>query len=448
MGHAHRLKHKDMTDKKYMLIENKGEIDVNALVLMGGSTKRDSTSAIGFFGSGNKYTIALFLKLGIGFKIYSGEQEIVIETKQVGFRDKQFQQILINGQETSLTTDMGPQWDSWMGIREWVSNSIDEGESNIVNEVLEVNPREGYTRIYVEHHPDIENVILNWDRYFSYDRIDTLIEVGEYRMYPQIDTEKESLLLYRKGIQCYTTIGSKALYNYDLPVYKINESRVVSDTYDAKTETCKFLCKNADSKVAENILANGFTSEKYWEGGMEWYYYGMNKLSQPWRDAIGDRIIVNMDASGFYLAEMAEHRYYMVSKQMARAIKESFSDVVVYGIGQDGQEGLNWREIQPSPRMQYMLKKALEACQEIQYPVNYNIKVVEFDKPDTLGCAHNSTIYIAGKTFDKGMKEVVLTIMEENEHLKTGYEDESRALQTYLFQCWLTEKEERYGVFL
>lgn len=436
-----------MTTTKYMLIENKGEIDVNALILMGGSTKRESTSAIGFFGSGNKYTIALFLKLGIQFRIFSGTEELVVTTEDVQFRDKQFKQIAINGQKTSLTTDMGPQWDTWMGIREWVSNSIDEGESNIVNEITEINTKEGYTRIYVEHHPDIQAVLENWDKYFSFDRIDHILEVGDRKVYPQMDTQKQSLLLYRKGIQCYNAGAQKSLYNYDLPNYAINESRVISDTYSARALTCEFLVKNADSKIAEYILSNG-ADDSYWETNMDWYYYAIHKLCQGWRDAIGDRIIVNNDASGFYMKEMSENKYYRVSKSMAKAIQHAFPDVTVYGVGQDGDKALNWREIQQTPKIQYMLKKAIEACNELQYAVNYNIKVVEFDQQETMGCAHNNTIYIAGKTFDKGMKEVVLTLMEENEHLKTGYEDESRALQTHLFTQWLTCMEERYGIFL
>jgi len=437
------------TGKQWLLIENKGEIDINALILMGGSTKRDSASAIGYFGSGNKYTIALFMKSGIGFRIYSGGLELVVSTKDVKFRDKEFQQILINGQETSLTTDMGPQWDTWMGIREWVSNSIDEGESNIVSCTENLQTREGYTRIYVEHHEEIESVIQNWDKYFAFDRCDDIVNIPQGKVFPQMDTQKESLLLYRKGIQCYHMSAQKALYSYDLPAYKINESRVVSDSYGAKDDTCKFLCKYATEDIAESILSNAFAGDnKYWEGGMEWYYYGSNRLSQEWRKAIGDRIIVNNDASGFYMKEMSEHKYYRVSREMAKAIKGSFEDVTVYGIGQDSSGGLNWRNVEETPKMQYMLKRAKGFCEETQYAVNYPIQVVEFDKNDTLGCAHDNTIYIAAKTFDKGMKEVVMTIMEENEHLRTGYEDESRSLQTHLFQCWLTEKEERYGVFL
>ncbi len=386
--------------------------------------------------------------MGIKFRIYSGLQELIVTTKEVKFRDKEFQQILINGQETSLTTDMGPQWDIWMGIREWVSNSIDEGESQIVNATEELNPKEGYTRIYVDHHTDIQKVIAQWDKYFSFDRIDQVLEIGEQRVYPQMDTEKESLLLYRKGIQCYHAPAQRALYSYDLPKYKINESRVISDTYTAKADTCEFLCNQATKLIAENILANGFVSEKYWEEDMDWYRYGTNRLCQSWREAIGDHIIVNNDASGFYMKEMAEHKYYRVSKPMAKAIKGSFSDVPVYGIGQDDEGTLNWREIEETAKMKYMLKKAIEFCQETQYPVKYPIKIVEFDKKETLGCAHSNTIYIAGKTFDKGMKEVVMTIMEEQTHLITGYGDETRSLQTWLFQQWLTEKEERFAIFL
>ena len=76
-----------MNNQKYLLIQNKGEIDINALILMGGSTKRNNSSMIGHFGSGNKYSIALLLKNKIGFKIYSGENEIIITTETVFLED-------------------------------------------------------------------------------------------------------------------------------------------------------------------------------------------------------------------------------------------------------------------------------------------------------------------------------------------------------------------------
>ena len=121
------------------MIENKGELDVSSLILLGASTKREDDSKIGFFGSGNKYAIATLIRMGVGFRIFSGNNEVVITTNDINFRGRTFKQILIDGQQTSLTTDMGPQWEEWMALREWVSNSLDEGQSNIVTDTENIS---------------------------------------------------------------------------------------------------------------------------------------------------------------------------------------------------------------------------------------------------------------------------------------------------------------------
>lgn len=438
-----------MDNKRWLLVENKGEIDVNALILMGGSTKRGSESAIGYFGSGNKYSLALLIKREICFKIYSGLQELVVATKPVKFRDKAFDQILINGQDTSLTTDMGPQWDSWMAVREFVSNSIDEGEHNIVSCTEDINAKEGYTRIYVEHCPQIVEVIQNWDKYFAFDRIDTLVEIADTgKVFPN-NTDKHSLLLYRKGIQCYWQEKTRTLFSYDLSKFVINESRVISDVYDSKRAVCTFLVNYATTEVAKKILKHAFVEEsgEYWEGGMYWNYYGNHKLNSCWREAIGDHVIVNNDVSGNYMDIVNAHKNYRVSKEMARVIKNSFPDVPVYGIGEDDEED-SWRECEVTPKIEYMLKRTTEFCTECHYPIKYDIQVVKFDKPETLGKAANKKILLSDRLFDMGMKELVMTVMEEQEHIVTGHCDETRAFQDHLFRQWLSEKELRFGVFL
>ena len=47
----------------YIRIENKGEMDINALLLLGATNKRDNEAMIGFFGSGLKYAVAVLLKM-------------------------------------------------------------------------------------------------------------------------------------------------------------------------------------------------------------------------------------------------------------------------------------------------------------------------------------------------------------------------------------------------
>ena len=58
----------------FIKIQNEGEIEKRAFQLIGASTKRDDESKIGFFGSGNKYAIALLLRKNIFFKVYSGKK--------------------------------------------------------------------------------------------------------------------------------------------------------------------------------------------------------------------------------------------------------------------------------------------------------------------------------------------------------------------------------------
>ena len=133
---------------------------------------------------------------------------------------------------------------------------------------------------------------------------------------------------------------------------------------------------------------------------------------------------------------------------MCKAIKLSFPDVEVWGVGQDGDDSIVYKAIEPTPRMAFMLKKAQEFFDECKYTVTHPIEIVEFQSTEILGLARNKTILIAGKVFDQGLKEVVTTIMEEETHLVTGFADETRALERYLFQMWCSEKEERFGYFL
>ena len=49
---------------KYLKIQNKGELDIRLVALMGGSTKTNDRYKIGKFGTGLKYTLAfLFRKI-------------------------------------------------------------------------------------------------------------------------------------------------------------------------------------------------------------------------------------------------------------------------------------------------------------------------------------------------------------------------------------------------
>ena len=74
----------------YIRIKNNGIIDAKALHLVGASTKRDDSSKIGQFGSGNKYALAYLLRNNYNVKVFAGTREIEIKSEVEQFRDKEF----------------------------------------------------------------------------------------------------------------------------------------------------------------------------------------------------------------------------------------------------------------------------------------------------------------------------------------------------------------------
>ena len=429
---------------KHLLIENKGELDISSLILLGASTKRNDVSKIGFFGSGNKYAIATLIRHGIKFYIFSGDRKIDISTEDVDFRDVSFKRIYVDGQATSLTAEMGPLWEPWMAIREWVSNSIDEGAYNVITDTDTVSGREGYTRFYVEHDPSIKEMLDNWNSYFTFDREDSIVANEDGKIFPQID-ENNHLVLYRKGIRVYFDKGLTSLYQYDLSTYDINESRLIDSIHTAEYKTTKYLAKINNVSVATKILKEAFVSN-HWEGRLPWRW-GCSGLSSAWREAIDNHVIIVDNVAGYFLDIQHSRPFYVVSVEMAQQIKRSFSDVKIYGMDDSG-DSIGFKKIEPNSKQQFLLKECLKFCEGTNYAIEYDIDIVEFEEMSVLGRAFQGKILLASRLFEEGRKEIVRTLIEENEHLKTGYKDCTRAFQNHLFNLFLTEKEERFGYFL
>ncbi len=157
--------------KRYILIQNDGEIETNSFELIGASTKRGETGKIGFFGSGLKYSIAYMMRNKIDFKVFSGEQELKFTTIPESLKDQSFDRICINWKPTSYTVTMGPTWkEDWFVLREVYCNAIDEGTCQLIKETEIVQPSSGKTRIYIELTDELRKVSTSWDNYFSDER--------------------------------------------------------------------------------------------------------------------------------------------------------------------------------------------------------------------------------------------------------------------------------------
>jgi len=431
---------------KFIKIESKGIIESGAFTLLGASTKKGDDTKIGFFGSGLKYSIAWLLRNKIEFKVFAEYSEILFTTKSVSFREKEFGVICIDGKETSLTTEMGgSDWKPFSIIRELYCNAIDEGDAeiSIVDKGMCV-PVEDKTVFYIQVTEQFKEVLDNWDNYFSENRKDLVYSDADFN---QIYAGSDKTIIYRKGIRCFY-LEQRATFNYDLSWVAINESRVIADDHDFKWKLREFLQKNKDKKVIAQLLN---TINKTWEKSFSWQY-GSGFYSNTWLEVIGRKALVPYENAGFWSETIEESPidYLIIPSSMIDSLKERFLDKIrvvgdVEGVSGSGE----FRVIeQISKKQQYLLDESVAFLTEAGYIIKYPIKIVVFTRQVQLGQAIDGTILLSEKLFDTGRKEIASCIIEEQEHLVTGFQDESRQFQTHFINKYLTSLEEKIGKFL
>jgi hypothetical protein len=432
--------------KKFIKIESKGLIDPRAFTLVGGSTKRDDSSKIGFFGSGLKYSLAFLLRNKIEFKVYADYNEIIFAKHQEQFRDKVFDVISVNGKISDLTTDMGIDWENWFVIRELVCNAIDEGDSkvSIVTE-QECIPVEDKTVFYVLINDRFEEIIKNWDNYFSEKRDDVLYyDLEENKIFNNLNN---CLIVYRKGIRCFFYDKQKSCFNYDLSWVDINESRVIKSDFDFRWRLRIYLQKITDKKIITHLLN---TINDCWERTFNWEYG--SDFSDAWVKVIGKKVLVPVENAGFWAEIMKENpeRFLILPSSMCTGLKQRFTDKIRIVGDVDGTDTKGeFRVLEElSKKQNFLLNEAIEFLKKANYEIKYPVKVVEFASSNKLGQASQSTILLSCKLFDLGKKELVSTIIEEQEHLVTGYPDESRAFQNHFIMKMVSLMEDLTGSYL
>lgn len=379
---------------------NNGDFDVRAMMTMGVSAK-DNDNAIGFFGTGFKYAIAIILRGGGSVKIstISGVYEFSKKSEEI--RGKNFDLVMVNGESAGFTTHMGINWEPWMAYRELYCNAQDEGGeiSDAINTnydtIIEVNS----TEIYSAHHGK-GNYFISGKIVLSTDEVD-VYEGGRPFFYCQGVAVKNApdSALYSYNVKKRVDLSEERLARY--------EHQLLWPIRRAWQNKCQ------DKAMLRKVIRRGDHAEAK-EIGFD----------------------ADFGASDYFVSVVGELMAtdYGACESARSVVKEI------------NEKSGDWPEFEMTIVQQKLMDKAISVLKAIDIDVKmYPVKTVTGLGDGVLGRALDDVIYISELAFQMGTKQLASTLMEEWVHNKTGADDFDRTMQNWLFDKILSISENITG---
>jgi len=387
-----------------IIFENDGQLDIMAIKTMGVSVKE--SGAIGYFGTGLKFAIAVLLRNNHKVTICIDEMTYEFTTEPVQIRGKWFNIIHMNDEALAFTDELGKNWEVWMAFRELASNAMDE-RGKFYYAAMPPPPEAGRTIIIVEG-DKMDEAYSNKDEVF--------FNTKNARTTPTADVmNRQSQSIYYKGVVVSET-SKPCMMTYNLKSgITLTEDRTANSSYDIKRGIARFILTDA-------------TEDEVW-----------TFLKAP-QDSFESDIEVDIyvDPSDNFLN---------VSKRIIEnkeRLKKSAFDVYKKATGYiEKDEPMELNGVQKK-----QLERAMTFCCHLEPDIkNMTIVVQEKLKGDALGMAHHPTekIYLSKRVFEQGTKQVTTTLLEEFYHIRYKYNDNTYAFQNFLFDQILTLLEQVKG---
>ena len=369
-----------------------GKIDPLSWSVMGINSKPDSDNPIGFFGTGLKMAIAVLLRTGHTVHITAEGEEYNFTTQVREFRGKEFNFCFCNEDKLPFTTELGKNWEVWMAYRELVSNTMDEkGEFGPEQGMLE-----GSTITVTG--PDIYKCWQNHNNYFCVTEPLETTKSWE----GNIEIHKGSGIIFYKGVKIAEAEDSA--YNYNiLHNIKLTEDRTAHSFSDITVTIAKAVSNIKNPSIIRKI----FTNKKGFEKNLHFDYINldetvMSELSKIW----------------------SEDPHSILDSALSKFRKQNpLSEFV---------------EIEFDTSQLRMLYRAKDFLKKAGYPINAEIKLIENKNQNVIAFVHKDVIHLTPRAFNKGMFDLVQTLMEEHFHT-LGYMDESRSFEHFLMDELITQ---------
>ncbi|MDX9698603.1 MAG: hypothetical protein RBT55_03435 [Rhodocyclaceae bacterium] len=389
----------------FVIFRNKGVIDPRSITTFGVSSK-ENPGAIGFFGTGLKYAIAILLREGCDITIYAGTRQLDFGVKRDKVRVDEFNVVTMNKRRLGFTTEVGKTWEVWQAFRELYCNCVDErGEVFEANEVPE--PKDGETLVAVRGEKFLDVWASRSDIILSSEPIERNEAV-------HIHPGPSQFVFYR-GVRAYRLDNpSQFTYNIQRKV-DLTEDRTIKYSWDISACARRGLCESTN----EQLVKKSVTAPK---GNFE------NNLD-----------FEGVEPSKVFLSTVSELARGFDSNLNRSALKAAQVWIM-------DQLHENATPMRLSDLERNRLDKAATFCESIGFAVReYPIIVSEFLGDEVLGRAHEGKIYISKRTLMMGTKMLAGTLIEEFIHLRHHLYDESRTMQNFLMDTIVSLGEQITG---
>ena len=392
-----------------LVFQNKGSLDPRSIATFGVSSK-ENPGAIGFFGTGLKYAIAVFLRLGGEVVIYSDGKKFSFATKSTRIRVHDFDVVTMNGKELGFTTELGKTWQAWQAFRELWCNAKDEGGTVFEDSGLGKSPRgaKGETMVVVKG----SAVMDAW-----HTRSEVILDSEPTEMLEGLHIHPGiSKFVFYRGIRVQE-LQSPSIHTYNIQRrIELTEDRTAKYSW----EVFSTIARGLASSNVEGLLGSALTADR-------------------------DRMEHALDFDG----HPPSTRFSEMTRKLSRAFDPRLNHSALKCLR---SLGLDIDHSQDSVKLnsveEKQLQKALEFAEFLGYSVGtYPITVIEFLGEEVTGRAdmNSQRIYLSRKAFQIGTKHVAGTLIEEYLHLKHRLHDESRSLQNFLLDAVVSLGERLKG---
>lgn len=255
-----------------IILRNAGEIDIAVIKTMGVNVK-ESDSAIGYFGTGLKYAIAVFLREGIDLQLWIGRNQYEFYVEPTVIRGKEFALCKMRGPYDSVdlgfTTGLGKNWDLWQAYREIHSNCLDEN-GEIYNGTV-TRGDEGFTTFALA---DIDTSGI-----FLHQMDNELLHKAE-----GVEIYKgESDWIYYRGIRA-KHLDMPSIYTYNvLSECTLTEDRLIC--YDHQVE---YAINNAAASMRDKGMIKDLVTAPRgsFESTLSMHYYTKSQPSEEFKEVV------------------------------------------------------------------------------------------------------------------------------------------------------------------